>query len=180
MGALGNNLTTWLAATALFVWAFDFVRARGHLALKASDLTGQKFSLLGLIGGAAILFGVSAMLGLGLLASAWPFFLGVVLSFLVSTLKFENKSRSLLLLSLTVFFDIYARTTGDAAAALETSLIIGLLSWKIIANFLNGEKAILADVAPSALYIAGASPRHRQQCLYFIDAGQLVSAAFPR
>ncbi|MBU6452686.1 MAG: hypothetical protein KGS72_12950 [Cyanobacteria bacterium REEB67] len=155
MGALGNNLTTWLAATALFVWAFDFVRARGHLALKASDLTGQKFSLLGLIAGAAILFGVSAMLGLGLLASAWPFFLGVVLSFLVSTLKFENKSRSLLLLSLTVFFDIYARTTGDAAAALESSLIIGLLSWKIIANFLNGEKAVLADVAPSALYIAG-------------------------
>jgi hypothetical protein len=155
MGALGNNLGTWLPAISLFVFLFDFIRGKGLQALKLSDLSVHKVPFAGLALGAGALFALSHMLGLALTGFMWPFFLGLTLCFLVSSLEFSYKSKSLLLLSATALFEMLVDCTQAQSNNLLVAYVIGLLAWKTVANFLNPQKAIITDVAMSVLYLSG-------------------------
>ncbi|MBS2008898.1 MAG: hypothetical protein JST01_17740 [Cyanobacteria bacterium SZAS TMP-1] len=149
MGALGNNLATWLTACAFFVWAFDFVKGKGYLNLDVPNLKKQGPVFIGLLLGVGALFGLSHLLGLAFAASIVYFAIGAVACCLVSSLNFENKSRSLLLLGITGLAYLLMDSSG------QVPYVAGLLAWKICSNFLNPEKATLSDVAPAALFMAG-------------------------
>ncbi|MBS1996161.1 MAG: hypothetical protein JSS86_07620, partial [Cyanobacteria bacterium SZAS LIN-2] len=92
MGALGNNLATWLTACAFFVWAFDFVKGKGYLNLDVPNLKKQGPVFIGLLLGVGALFGLSHLLGLAFAGSIVYFAIGAVACCLVSSLNFENKS----------------------------------------------------------------------------------------
>ena len=155
MGSLGNNLPTWLAGIALFVWAFDFVRAKGHLALKSSDLTRHKFSLLSLLAVGGLLFGTGAVLGLTIVGHLMHFIIGVVLAYLICNLEFSYKSRCLLMLSVTVLFYLLVGVTAEDGALHVLAYAVGLMAWKIVSNFVEPDKATMGDIAPAILFLAG-------------------------
>jgi hypothetical protein len=157
MVALGNNLATWLAACAFFVWAFDFIKGKGYKSLHLADLRAQLPLFVCTLVGAGALFGLSYLLGLGLAAQILPFVLGLSATFVVSSFKFENKSRSLLLLGSAVvaFISIVPGEDPLSVHAGLVSYLVGILGWKLCSNFLKPERAILSDIAPAALFIAG-------------------------
>ncbi len=157
MVALGNNLSTWLAACAFFVWAFDFVKGKGHKALDLADIKGQVPLFVGILLGAGALFGLSYLLGLELAAQILPFVLGLAATCIVCSFQFENKSRSLLLLGSAVVAYISIAPV-DNQSYLYSGLVaylVGIMSWKLCANFLKPDKALLSDIAPAVLFIAG-------------------------
>jgi hypothetical protein len=157
MVALGNNLATWLAACAFFVWAFDFVKGKGYKSLNLADLKGQLPLFIGILLGGGALFGLSYMLGLALAAQILPFALGLAAACIVCSFKFESKSRALLLLGSAVvaFISIAPADNQSYIFSGLVAYLVGILSWKLCSNFLNPGKVILSDVAPAVLFIAG-------------------------
>jgi hypothetical protein len=157
MVALGNNLATWLSACAFFVWAFDFIKGKGYKQLDLADLKVQMPIFIGILLGAGALFGLSYLLGLTVASQILPFVLGLAAACIVCSFKFENKSRSLLLLGSAVVAFISIAPADNQGFVLSglVSYLVGMLSWKLCSNFLRPEKAMLSDVAPAVLYIAG-------------------------
>jgi len=181
MVALGNNLSTWLAACAFFVWAFDFVKGKGYKSLDLADLKRQMPLFIGVLLGGGALFGLGSLLGLALAAQILPFVLGLAAAFIVCSLKFENKSRGLLLLGSAVvaFISIAPVDNQSYMHSGLVSYVVGILSWKLCSNFLNPGKPILSDVAPAVLFIAGqicVSTAYSGTAL--VRAHDLVNSAF--
>jgi len=149
MGALGNNLGTWLMAVSFFVWAFDFVRSKGHLNLDLPNLKKQGPLFIGILLGVGALFGLSHLLGLTFAPLIVFFALGLASCCLVSSLNFLYKSRAILLLGITSLAYLLMGPEG------QVPFLIGLVAWKICANFLYPEKATVSDIAPAVLFMAG-------------------------
>jgi len=157
MVALGNNLATWLAACAFFVWAFDFIKGRDYRDLHLSELKSSLPLFIGILLGGGVFFGLGQLFALSFAGQILPFVVGLAAAFLVCTLNFSYKSRSLLLLGSAVLAYIFLPPAENLVFAYSglVAYIVGILSWKLCANFLQPARATLSDIAPAVLYISG-------------------------